>query len=78
MAATALGAGRAVAEDVIDPAVGVELVKKCGDRVEEGEVLARIHHNSDLGPVADKIRYSYTITDTYDGEGELVLDRISS
>ncbi len=78
MAATALGAGRAVAEDVIDPAVGVELVKKCGDRVEEGEVLARIHHNSDLGPVADEIRHSYTITDAYEGEGELILDRISS
>jgi len=77
MAATALGAGRAVAEDVIDPSVGIELLKKCGDRVEEGEVLARIHHNSDLAEVADEIRFSFTISDGYEGPTSLVLDRIS-
>jgi thymidine phosphorylase len=42
-ACVALGAGRARAEDVIDPSVGVVLRKKPGDRVREGEVLAEIH-----------------------------------
>ena len=41
-----LGAGRKTKEDVIDPVVGVELVKKIGDRVARGETLAIIHGNS--------------------------------
>ena len=38
-----LGGGRVTKEDRIDPAVGVVLRKKCGDRVEIGETLAEIH-----------------------------------
>lgn len=38
-----LGAGRTRAEDEIDPAVGVELLKKRGDRVEAGEELCLLH-----------------------------------
>ncbi len=38
-----LGGGRATKEDRIDPAVGVILRKKCGDRVDIGETLAEIH-----------------------------------
>ena len=45
-AAHLLGAGRTVKGEEIDPAVGIELLKKVGDRVEEGEPLARIHYNS--------------------------------
>ncbi len=41
-----LGAGRKTKEDVIDPAVGVEVIKKIGDRVARGETLAVIHGNS--------------------------------
>ena len=44
-AALALGAGRAVKDAVIDPAVGVVLRCKVGDRVAAGEVLARLHHH---------------------------------
>jgi len=40
-----LGAGRVKKEDTIDNAVGVELVKKCGARVEAGELLGYIHAN---------------------------------
>jgi pyrimidine-nucleoside phosphorylase len=42
-AANALGAGRTRKDDAIDPAVGVELVKKVGERVEKGGVLALLH-----------------------------------
>jgi pyrimidine-nucleoside phosphorylase len=40
-----LGAGRKKVDDVIDPAAGIVLMKKLGDRVVLGEVLASIHTN---------------------------------
>ena len=43
LAALRLGAGRARKEDSVDHAVGVVLERKCGDRVEAGDVLARVH-----------------------------------
>lgn len=42
-----LGAGRIKKEDSIDPAVGIVLKKKIGDKVEENDVLAYIHANSE-------------------------------
>jgi thymidine phosphorylase len=42
-ACVALGAGRARAEDAIDPRVGVLIQKKPGDRVRAGDVLAEVH-----------------------------------
>ena len=42
-----LGGGRETKESVIDLSVGIELVKKVGDRVEKGEVLAVIYANDD-------------------------------
>lgn len=43
LAAMGLGAGRARKDDVIDPAAGVVLTKKVGDRVSPGEALATVH-----------------------------------
>ena len=42
-----LGGGREKKEDSIDPAVGIVLHKKVGDRVAEGEPLCTLHYNSD-------------------------------
>ncbi len=42
-AALALGAGRKKKTDKIDPAAGVELLAKPGDRVETGDPVARLH-----------------------------------
>jgi pyrimidine-nucleoside phosphorylase len=41
-----LGAGRKKVDDVIDPAAGILLRKKIGDRVEAGEMIASIHTNN--------------------------------
>jgi pyrimidine-nucleoside phosphorylase len=42
-----LGGGRERKEDSVDPAVGIILHKKVGDRVDVGESLATIHYNSE-------------------------------
>jgi pyrimidine-nucleoside phosphorylase/thymidine phosphorylase len=43
LAAVALGAGRARVEDRVDPAVGIVVHRKLGDRVERGEPLCTLH-----------------------------------
>ncbi len=47
LASNALGAGRNKVEDLIDPAVGLYLKKKLGDRVIRGETLCEIHWNDE-------------------------------
>ena len=42
-----LGGGRERKEDSVDPAVGVVLHKKVGDRVAAGEPIATIHYNAE-------------------------------
>ncbi len=42
-----LGGGREKKEDAVDPAVGIVLHKKVGERVERGESLCTIHFNSE-------------------------------
>ncbi|MFQ5776837.1 MAG: thymidine phosphorylase [Terriglobia bacterium] len=44
-AVMALGAGRQRVEDRVDPAVGIVVHKKVGERIERGEPLATVHFN---------------------------------
>jgi pyrimidine-nucleoside phosphorylase/thymidine phosphorylase len=41
-----LGGGRAKKEDSVDPAVGIMVRKKLGDKVSSGEALCTVHYNS--------------------------------
>lgn len=60
-----LGAGRATKEDIIDPAVGIVLHKKVGDKVNEGEALLTIHANTDkLDAIKQKLYDNITISDS--------------
>ncbi|MDD4160137.1 MAG: thymidine phosphorylase [Synergistaceae bacterium] len=43
----ALGGGRLTQEDIIDPSVAIQLLKKVGDKVCQGDVLLRIYYNHD-------------------------------
>ena len=47
MAALRLGAGRQTKDDTIDHAVGIRCLKKRGDAVAAGEVLAEVHARDD-------------------------------
>lgn len=63
IAAMHLGAGRATKDSVIDLAVGIELHKKMGDRVEIGDTLVTIHSNTEsIGEVEELIDEAYRIS----------------
>src|SRR5262245_16335149 len=63
MASNALGAGRVRVDDTIDPAVGIYLVKKVGDRVKREDSLCQIHWNDEsrLGDALPFIKEAYEI-----------------
>ena len=53
-AAMVIGAGRATKEDEVDHAVGIELKKKVGDKVEKGDVIAEIYFNDEKNVQSSK------------------------
>jgi pyrimidine-nucleoside phosphorylase len=79
-AACILGAGRASTDSVIDPAVGLELLKKVGDPVQSGEAIVRIHYNdTDLLEAAEaRLKQGIQLSEERPEVLPLVVDRISS
>ena len=63
-AAKLLGAGREKKTDVIDPAVGIVVKKRIGDRVEMGDVLCEVHANpaSDTQGALALLNIAFAIT----------------
>ena len=53
-AAMVIGAGRATKEDEVDHAVGIELKKKVGDKIEKGDLIAEIYYNDDKNVESSK------------------------
>ena len=74
LAAMGLGAGRATAEDEIDPAVGLVLLKKPGQKVAESEPIVQIHHRGSVGNCIEKVTDSIEITEAYESPGGIVID----
>ena len=60
-----LGGGREKKEDSIDPAVGVVLHKKIGDRVARSEPLCTIQYNSEtrVGAARQMLEASYEMAE---------------
>ena len=77
-AASWLGAGRARIEDKVDPAAGIELVKKRGDHVCAGEVLAWLYYNqaADLSRAQEIMQAAYKIADEPPEEYPLIYQII--
>ena len=73
-----LGGGRERKEDSVDPAVGIVLHKKVGDRVAAGEPLATIHYNA--GERAERARQlieaSCVITDAAPSTKRPLIHRV--
>ena len=63
IASLVLGGGREKKEDEIDPAVGIILHKKLGDKASRNEPICTLHYNSDrrLNEAESLIMSSYTI-----------------
>jgi len=78
-AASRIGAGRAGKDAVIDPAVGVVLEVKVGQRVEEGAVLCRLYYTQEdgLDEAAQAIEDAFRISSQRPEERDLILEVVS-
>ncbi len=64
LAALELGGGRRAKSDVLDPAVGIEVVATQGQSVSAGDVLAVIHHNDKgLDGAVSRLTDAFVIAD---------------
>lgn len=78
LAVVALGGGRQVEDDVIDPAVGLSGIRRLGDRVERGTPLAVIHAaREDAARAAEMaVRSAILVGDTPPEVPDLIHERI--
>ena len=78
-AACLLGAGRETKESAIDHAAGIRLVKKTGDAVKAGEVIAELHANDEslLAPAASRYLSALAIEDAPCEKRPLIFARVT-
>ena len=79
-AAVDLGAGRRTKEDDVDPAAGFSALKKPGDAVAPGDVLAHIHAQDAARVDAAKTALldAYTFDDTPPDPASILMDRYTA
>jgi pyrimidine-nucleoside phosphorylase len=77
-AAHLLGAGRSFKGEALDHAVGIELLKKAGERVDEGEPLALIHYNSPerLAQARTRVERAFSIGEELPPPAPLIQARL--
>ncbi|MEW5851412.1 MAG: thymidine phosphorylase [Myxococcota bacterium] len=78
LAAMDLGAGRARAEDNVDPAVGLVLRRKVGEAVKAGDALVEIHHRDGRGleSCLARLRKALVITEVAPVRQPLLAERL--
>jgi pyrimidine-nucleoside phosphorylase len=71
-----IGAGRDTKEDTIDPAVGMILEVKVGQKVDAGGVLCRIYYTGEdrVDDAAELVEDAFRISQTIPEERELILE----
>jgi pyrimidine-nucleoside phosphorylase/thymidine phosphorylase len=76
LASAMIGAGRDTKEDTIDPAVGVILEAKIGQKVDAGTVLCRIYHTSEdrLEEASQLVEDAFRISAQPPDERNLILE----
>jgi len=74
-----IGAGRNTKEDSIDPAVGVILEVKVGQKIEAGSILCRIYYTDEdhLAEAAELVEDAFKISQHPVEERELILEVVS-
>lgn len=82
LAAMELGAGRETKESLIDLSVGVQLLRKTGDAVQEGDGLAVLYAKEgqaqgELERIAGRVQEAYRLQDEAPGHRKLVYAVVS-
>ncbi len=79
LASCMIGAGRDTKEDLIDPAVGVILEVKTGNKVDSGGVLCRLYYTKEdrVEDAAQMIEDAFRISTNAPDERELILEVVS-
>ena len=78
-ASAMIGAGRNTKDDSIDPAVGVILEVKVGQKIEAGSILCRLYHTGDehLEEAAELVEDAFRISQQPVDERDLILEVVS-
>jgi len=78
-ASSMIGAGRNMKEDSIDPAVGVILEVKVGQKIDPGSILCRIYYTSEehLEEAAELVEDAFKISQQPVDERDLILEVVS-
>ena len=78
-ASSMIGAGRDTKEDVIDPAVGVILEVKVGQKIDAGSILCRIYYTSEehLEEASELVEDAFKISQQPVEERDLILEVVS-
>src|ERR1700678_550097 len=76
MASNMIGAGRDKKEDAIDPAVGIILEVKVGEKVDAGSILCRLYYTKEdhVDEAADRVEDAFRISGQKPDERELILE----
>src|SRR5215813_12782315 len=79
VASNMIGAGRDRKEDSIDPAVGIILEVKVGEKVDAGSVLCRLYYTKEdrVEEAADMVEDAFRISGTRPEVRELILEVVS-